>query len=64
MEKLTFFSVLKSNLKCAFCKEKNCRVRYYPNRKKIQICDGRRYVDNCPKDRRKWEENAINRKLP
>lgn len=52
MERLTFFSVLKSNLKCAFCTEKNCRVRYYPNRKKTKIYDGTRYVDSCPKDRR------------
>lgn len=63
MKRLTFFSVLKSNLKCAFCKEKNCRVRYYPNRKKTQIYDGTRYVDSCLKDRKKREENALKRKL-
>lgn len=64
MNNLSFFSVLRSNLKCAFCKRKDCRVRYYPERKKTQIYDGTRYVDSCSKDREKWEENALKRKLP
>lgn len=63
MEKLTFLSVLKSNFKCAFCKEKDCRVRYYPNRKKSQIYDGTRYVDSCPKDRKKWEKKVLKHKF-
>ena len=29
-KKLTFFQVLKNNLKCAFCKEKDCPARYNP----------------------------------
>ena len=29
-EKYTFFEVLKNNIECAFCKEKNCRMKYYP----------------------------------
>lgn len=64
MANLTFFSVLKSNLKCAICKRKDCRVRYYPERKKTQTYEGTRYVDSCPKDREKWEKNALKRKLP
>ena len=64
MGRLTFFSVLKNNLRCAFCKEKFCRVRYYPNRMKIQIYEGRRYVDSCPKDRDKRWKEMLHRKLP
>ena len=43
MAKLTFLSVLKSNLKCAFCKKENCPVRYMPQRKKTQIYNGTYY---------------------
>ena len=52
MARLTFFSVLKSNLKCAFCKNKNCPVRYMPQRKRTQYYDGTRYVTRCEKDRK------------
>ena len=52
MAKLTFFSVLKSNLKCAFCKKENCPVRYMPQRKKTQIYEGTRYVTRCEKDKK------------
>lgn len=48
MEKLSFLSVLKSNLKCAFCKNKNyCSVKYMPQMKKIAYLDGVRYVTWC-----------------
>lgn len=50
MTKLTFFSVLKSNLKCALCKEHNCSIRYMPQRKKFYYHDGTRYVTKCKKD--------------
>lgn len=63
MNNLSFFSVFKSNLKCAFCKEKNCRVRYFPNRKNVQIYDGTRYVTSCPKDRDKQWKKMLKRKL-
>lgn len=63
MDRITFFSVLGSNLKCAFCKNKHCRVRYYPQRKKIQILDGRKFADICQKDREKRAKNAFKRKL-
>ena len=64
MAKLTFFRVLKSNLKCAVCKKKDCPVRYYPERKKIQYCDGTRYVTGCEKDRQKYIEESLKRPLP
>ena len=50
MAKLTFFSVLKSNLKCAFCKLKNCPIRYMPENKKNDYDNGTRYVTSCKKD--------------
>lgn len=31
IKKPSFFRVLKNNLECALCKEKNCPARYYPN---------------------------------
>ncbi len=52
MAKLTFFSVMKSNIKCAFCKYKNCSVRYMPQKKTTQYYDGTRYVTRCCKDRK------------
>ena len=64
MAKLTFFSVLKSNVKCAFCKNKNCPVRYMPQRKKTQYYDGTRYVTRCEKDRKAHEDAILKRRLP
>lgn len=29
--KKNLLSVTKNNIECAFCKEKNCYLRYYPN---------------------------------
>ena len=59
MAKLTFFSVLKSNFKCAFCKIKNCPVRYMPQRKIVQYYTGRRYVIGCEKDWKVARKKAI-----
>ena len=53
MTKFTFLRVLGNNLKCAVCKKKNCPVRYYPERKKVQIYGGTRYVTRCKKDQQK-----------
>ena len=64
MKNMSFWSIFKSNLKCAFCKYKNCRLRYYPGRKKYYFCDGTRYVDECQKDRDKRFDKAFKRKLP
>lgn len=58
MTKLSFFSVLKSNLKCAFCKKENCTVKYLPERKRIQYYNGSKFVTECEKDKEK-RENAI-----
>ena len=64
MAKITFFSVLKSNLKCAFCKKENCPVRYMPQRKKTQIYDGLQYVARCEKDEKAREDAMLKRRLP
>lgn len=64
MAKLTFLRVLKSNLKCAVCKNKDCPVRYYPERKKIQYSDSTRYVIGCEKDRQDYIEKSLKRPLP
>lgn len=64
MAKFTFLRVLGSNLKCAVCKKKDCPVRYYPERRKIQYCDGTRYVTGCEKDRQKHIEKSLKRPLP
>ncbi|MCI8412138.1 MAG: hypothetical protein HFJ40_06920 [Clostridia bacterium] len=50
------FNVLKSNLKCAFCKNKNCSVRYYPERMKTQVYGGTQIVTRCKKDQKAYEE--------
>ena len=60
MAKLTFLSVLKSNLKCAFCKNSNCPVRYFPDRKIVKYSNGSRYVTRCEKDLKR-RENQIYR---
>ena len=64
MAKLTFLSVLKSNLKCAFCKKENCPVRYMPQRKKTQIYNGTRYVRRCEKDQKACEDAILKKRLP
>ena len=64
MAKLTFLSVLKSNLKCAFCKKENCPVRYMPKRKKTQIYNGTRYVRRCEKDQKAREDAILKKRLP
>ena len=64
MAKLTFLSVLKSNLKCAFCKKENCPVRYMPQREKTQIYNGTRYVTRCEKDQKAHEDAILKKRLP
>ena len=64
MAKLTFLSVLKSNLKCAFCKKENCPVRYMPQRKKTHIYNGTRYVRGCEKDQKAREDAILKKRLP
>lgn len=62
MARITFFSVLKSNLKCAFCKRKKCPVRYMPEREKTQIHYGVRYVIKCEKDLKEREKAILKRR--
>lgn len=64
MAKITFWTVLKSNLKCAVCKNKNCTVRYYPERKRYQWCDGKKYYITCEKDKEDYIEKSLKRPLP
>ena len=61
MARITFFSVLKSNLKCALCKKENCPVKYMPERKQSQTYDGHRFITRCEKDQ-KAHEDAILKK--
>lgn len=51
MKYVTFFSVLKNNFKCLFCKNKNCSVRYMPERKKTKFYDAILYVIKCEKEK-------------
>ena len=62
MARVNFFSVLKSNFKCAICKNKNCKVRYFPNRESVTYSNGAKYVTRCEKDRKK-EEDRVFKKL-
>ena len=64
MAKITFWKVLKSNIKCAVCKNKDCPVRYYPERRKIQWCEGTRYITGCEKDREAYIKKSLKRPLP
>ena len=64
MAKLTFLRVLTNNLKCAVCKKKECPVRYYPEKRIIQYCDGKRYVIGCERKRQKYIEKSLKRSLP
>lgn len=64
MAKLTFFSVFKNNLKCAFCKSKDCPIRYMPERKKYDYDNGARYVTCCEKDKKAREESILKKSLP
>ena len=58
MARITFFSALKSNVKCAFCKKKDCPVRYMPGRIEIQTYVGYHRITKCEKDQ-KAHEDAI-----
>ncbi|MBO5142194.1 MAG: hypothetical protein J6C46_04235 [Clostridia bacterium] len=53
MKKISFFQVLKNNLECAFCKEKNCPARYYPDKKKRLHYEGTRFILRCKNLKRK-----------
>lgn len=67
MAKITLFKVLKSNIKCAICKKEKCPVRYFPERKIVQVYDGHRYVTTCEKDDKKYHkemDEMLNKELP
>lgn len=51
MSNVTFFSVLRNNLQCAFCNVKHCQVKYYPDREKFYYIGGNRYRITCEKER-------------
>ena len=56
MAELTFWRVLKSNLKCAFCKERKCPVRFFPERKLRVYFGGSYWVTKCKYDEAKEGE--------
>lgn len=62
MAQISFFRILKSNVKCALCKNKNCPVRFFPERKQYQYYDGTRYVIECEKDKKAREDSIIKEK--
>ena len=64
MRKLSLWKVILSNIKCGFCKEKNCKVRFYPERRQIRNVGGKYYTILCFKDNNKRIENTLNKKLP
>ena len=43
-------STLGSNLKCAVCKEKDCRAKYSPERKRTFQYGDTVFIDRCHKD--------------
>lgn len=61
MSKTTLFSVIKGNIECAFCKEKNCPLRYYPNHERII---GGSKKQGCKKDFEKRSKKVLKKKLP
>lgn len=67
MAKITFLKVLKSNIKCAICKKEQCPVRYFPERKTVEVYDGHRYVTTCEKDDQKYHkemDEMLKKELP
>ena len=51
MPNVTFWEVLKSNIKCAVCRKKDCPVRFMPERKKRAVKDSMWQI-TCEKDRK------------
>ena len=56
-----FFKVLRDNLDCAFCKEKLCPMRYYPNHHKM-VSTIR--IGGCKKEMERRYKKMLKRKLP
>ena len=59
MEKISFFSVLISNLKCAFCENKSCQARYYPHRANYYFYNGKKVIVHCEKDNDKCYNDML-----
>ena len=59
MEVINFFRITLSNVKCAFCRKKNCKVRFLPGRRKYTWVGGTRYVSYCVKDLDKKIEKVL-----
>lgn len=56
--KKNLLSVTKNNIECAFCKEKNCSLRYYPNH--TASIEGSRI--SCTKKFEKRERKILGKK--
>lgn len=51
----TFFSTLRNNFNCLFCRQKkNCNLKYTPGRRKRYSFGGNRYIELCPKVKEKY----------
>lgn len=59
MNNINFFSVLISNFKCAFCSNKFCEVRYFPQRKTSYFYNGKKYFIQCEKYVNKYYDKVF-----
>ncbi len=59
MNNINFFSVLISNFKCAFCSNKFCEVRYFPQRRNSYFYNGKKYFIQCEKDVNKYYDKVF-----
>lgn len=60
MSTINIFSVIKNNIECALCKDKNCPLRYSPNHRQRVGCS----IIVCKKETEKRLKKALRRKLP
>lgn len=68
MKKTSFLKVIKGNIKCLFCDNKKCYVRYSPNLEKVELITGgdwlRKVIYRCPKLEEKKKEKILSKPLP
>lgn len=59
MKICNFISLLLSKLKCAFCENTFCEVRFYPKRMKYYFYNGKKYFVQCEKDVNKYYDKMF-----
>ncbi len=56
MTEFTFFSCLKTAIKCSLCNEKDCPCKYLPDRKIVRAIHGEQIlISKCRKDKNSLE---------